>query len=87
MARRRFEDDGRTIADMSQVPGSTFFGGAPRKKSDEKFELHPGQEPYSRKERFRYTMAALKAGLLIGLAYIAGLALVVALLLLLWRIL
>lgn len=87
MARRRLEDDGRTIADMSQVPGSGMGGFSPGKNNQERYELHPGQEPYTRRERFRYTMAALKAGLLIAFAYIAGLGLVIALLLLVWTVL
>ena len=41
----------------------------------------------NKKERFWYAMGALKAALLIGLAYLAGLAAVILLLLLLWKVL
>lgn len=90
MARKRREyddDDGRIIADMSGVPGSVspnWMGQSAKREEKERIELHPGQEPYSPMERLRYTWAALKAGLLIGLAFIVGLGLTILILMLLW---
>jgi hypothetical protein len=75
MSRRRdFEDDGRTIADMSAVSGLHRSGPSRQAPSE-----GPQQPPFSRKERFFLAMAALKAALLIALAFIVGLGLVVLL--------
>lgn len=93
MSRRRdFEDDGRTIADMSGLSGKDSDrsgpGRAPKGPS-----ARPGREtghapaggqdaswentPFSWKERFHYMGAALGAALLIALAFLGGLALVI----------
>lgn len=42
------------------------------------------KEEYTLKERFWFAMGALKASLLIGLVYLAGFALLIGLMLLLW---
>jgi hypothetical protein len=75
MSRRRdFEDDGRTIADMREVSGLRR-DDRPRQESSE----GPQQPPFTRKEQFFLAMAALKAAMLIALAFIVGLGLVVLL--------
>ena len=70
------DDDGRTIADMSGL----YMGGTPAKPDKEQGEEYS----LSKSERRYYILGALKAGLLIAFAFIAGLGLVVGLLLLLW---
>jgi len=45
------------------------------------------QPPFTRRERFKYTWMALKAGLLVALVYIIGCSAVVALLYLFWMVL
>lgn len=87
MRKRRepFEDDGRTIADMSGV--SSPWGMTPdRPSAPRQGEQEDGQfvPPFTRKERFRYVLVALGAALLIALAFLVGIGLVIALLLWLW---
>ncbi|MDO5336216.1 MAG: hypothetical protein Q4E89_01970 [Eubacteriales bacterium] len=87
------EDDGRTIADMSQVSRDSLLGTWHQKQADapgEAFrgpdkEEHPWENSsFSRKEQWMYALGALKAALLIGLVYLGGLGLLIALLLLFW---
>lgn len=98
--KRKYEDDdGRTIADMSDVTrGALGAGWLPltghehRKKSypipEQKREERPWEKSdLTVKERLMYTLGALKAALLIGFAYIAGLGLLIILILFLWRML
>lgn len=94
--RQYDDDDGRTIADMSGVgrPNPLFLPRAPlgRKKEEPEQPQQPqeGAErpwedaPISREERRMYILGALKAALLIALAFIAGLGLVIVLMLALW---
>ena len=86
MSRRRdFEDDGRTIADMSGLDGSGGQGKngglwQSQRDSEElkKREERPWEDSsFSWKERFHYIGAALGAALLIALVFLAGLALVI----------
>ncbi|MDO4321820.1 MAG: hypothetical protein Q4C61_04775 [Lachnospiraceae bacterium] len=111
MAEKKFqdisEDDGRTIADMSQVSRGHLFGGMHRAGGGE-IQSRPGgvsgaqqsrrdmqgmqagerpweDAPFTRKERWMYTLGALKASLLIGLVYLAGLGLLVGLMVFFWR--
>lgn len=82
------DDDGRTIADMSDISRpSTFVPHREKPQSQEKedsfpFEKH--EEPFTREERRMYVLAALKASLLIAAAFIAGLGVVVLLMVLAW---
>lgn len=98
--KRKYEDDdGRTIADMSDVTRGPFGGSfrpltghEHRKKNYSMSESKQEERPWEKsdltvKERLMYTLGALKAALLIGFAYIAGLGLLVILILLLWRML
>lgn len=88
--RRDFEDDGRTIADMSDVSRPSLFGHLPvREKGtkplpQEAVSQGPEQEPLSPEARRWAILGALKAALLIGMAFIVGLGLVILLLLLIW---
>lgn len=94
MAKKRKEyedDDGRTIADMSGVSRPSLMGQLPyrmriRKPTDgayppehilQKDDMSPGA-------RMWYMLGALKAALLIALAFIVGLGLLVLLMLLIW---
>ena len=90
--KRDFEDDGRTITDMSALERPSLFGHLPRRGK------RPGQAEQTAPELFHeenkeqvdpqirkwYILGALKAGLLIGLAFIVGLGLLILLMLLLW---
>ena len=98
MARKKREyddDDGRTIVDMSGVgrPNPLFLprgpGGAKKEPAQpprpEGEQERPWEDaPLTREERRMYILGALKAGLLIGLAFIVGLGLVIVLMLLFW---
>lgn len=96
MGRRRSayeEDDGRTIADMSQV-GAGFgspkahdgqAGGQRREREAAGSEDRSWEDSaLSGRERRMYIWGALRAGLLIALVYIAGFGLLIGLLLWLW---
>ena len=96
MARRGYErgdDDGWVIADLSglSAPSMPGMGGAqPRqKKVPSPLRLETEEHPWedrslTREERRMYALGALNAALLIGLSFLAGLAAVIALLLLFW---
>lgn len=78
------DDDGRTIADMSGVSGPSLF--VPRSSGRKELQEQPkkSQRPwedtgYSRKERFMLVMGAMKATMLIALAYILGIGLLILL--------
>lgn len=87
-----FEDDGRTVADMSGVGPSPMW--KPRRNAHTGSE-HP-QEPaapqrpweqeqeFTGKERFWAVMGAMKATLLICSVYLIGLIVLVAFLFWLW---
>lgn len=94
------EDDGHIVADMSDVPhglsgGWRLFGGKAQdgnRKQRENTDVHnrnrqsePWEDaPFSWQERRMYTFGALKAALLIGLAYLVGLGLLIGLMVLVW---
>lgn len=90
--RPREDDDGRTIVDMSQVDRPSMFGfrgdllpEKRREQPQERKKSRPWEDAdCSPRERRMYALGALKAALLIGLAYLAGLALIIFLLLQLW---
>lgn len=93
MAKKREydDDDGRTIADMSGVgrPGMVSFRrstGDEDKPTPRHEDAGNGLGPFeSRDERRMYILGALRAALLIAFAFILGLGLVTALLLLIWK--
>ncbi len=93
------DDDGRTVADMSDLAPhrnwlggwSDSTGGKPVARKDfsapePKPENRPWEQPETldREQRFWAIMGALKAALLLGLVYIVGLSLVVWLLFSIW---
>lgn len=92
MGRKRSyeDDDGRTIADMSGVsrqpvflprlPGRPRAANAPAPPAARGEQSRPWEETgLSKKEQLWYMLGALKAALLIALAFIGGLGLVVLL--------
>ncbi len=97
--KRYEEDDGHTIVDMSDVAGGPLRGswlppGGHMHKKKENRQPEPEREerPWEKSdltasEKWMYTLGALKAALLIGLAYVVGLGLLVGGLLLIWHIL
>ena len=99
MARRnkRYDDDdGRTIVDMSGVSHQQLFSAGdrgressspfPEKDSSSGDESRPWElNAFTKEERRAFIGGALKAALLIALIFIGGLALAIALLLLLWK--
>lgn len=94
MTRKRKEyedDDGRTIADMSDLsrPSLLFWHFT---RPDDRRKPQPvnqrastlPEEKIPAKTRMWYMLGALKAALLIALAFIVGLGLLVLILLLIW---
>ena len=84
-----FEDDGRTIADMSGIgpaptllPRSRKPAAAPEPVNDRPWE-QPSE--WTAKEKFWAVLGALRATLLIAGAYLVGLAVLLAFLLWLWK--
>lgn len=92
------EDDGRTIADMSDLaPHRNWLGGWTPSTGSESRRERPVQQAQPKQERpweqqatftgsqrFWAIMGALKASLLIGLVYVVGLGLIGWLLLTFW---
>ncbi len=77
--RDEFEDDGRTIADMSGiVPQRTFLPRREDAPSGEGFDLTP-------KEKRWAALGAMKAVLMIAGAYLLGLGVLLGILFLLWK--
>lgn len=95
------DDDGRTVADMSGVPRPGFLRSYRTPEDSRMPSKNPwppavepesdsGRRPWedhslSREEGRMYVFGALKAALLIGLAFIGGLGFVTAFLLWVWR--
>lgn len=86
--KRVYDDDGRTIADMTGVSGPGLF--TPRFGKDSQENRQPEQQPqrshrpwedtgFSRKERLMVVLGTLKATMLIALAYIVGFGLLILL--------
>ena len=85
--RRRdsFEDDGRTVADMSGLERPGLFGRRSRSsRAEEKYpderekERNPWEEaPFTWKERLRYMGVALLAALSIAVVFLAGIAIII----------
>lgn len=95
MARKKRvyeDDDGRTIADMSGVTGPSLL--RPRSPEQKPSRQEPEQQEQDRpwednqmspRERRMVVLGAMKATMLIALAYIVGIGLLIALLLWLWN--
>lgn len=90
------DDDGRTIADMSGVEHPSMFGHMPKQTESKQVRIpeetensnssRPWEEEFSltKEERKWYVLGALKAAMMIGLAFAVGLGLIVFLLTLIW---
>lgn len=88
--RDDFEDDGRTIADMSGIGPAPMLRPHRRKAAAQNPELSNDrpweQEPeWTAKEKLWAVLGVLKATLLIAGVYLAGLGVLLAALFLLWR--
>ena len=90
MARRRREyedDDGRTIADMSGVSRPGLLGhhspGMAGETENSPAQSRP-EDVIPPEDRKWYVLGALKAALLIALAFIVGLGVVIFVLLKIW---
>ena len=80
--RDEFEDDGRTIADMSGiVPQLTFL---PRRKPREDAPSGEGIDLTPKEKRWA-ALGAMKAVLMIAGAYLLGLGVLLGILFLIWR--
>lgn len=55
-----------------------------RREAPDSVEYPFANQPFTPKERFKYTMVALKAALLIGACFLGGLALVIFILTRIW---
>ena len=85
-----FEDDGRTIADMSDIGPAPMLRPHRRKAAAQTPELSNDrpweQEPeWTAKEKLWAVLGVLKATLLIAGVYLAGLGVLLAALFLLWK--
>ena len=99
-AGRDPEDDGRTVADMSEVSRGAFPGGwypaeaesltGSVKRMDGEEEKSPARpwedNSLTKQERRMYVLGAMKAALLIGCVYLAGIVILIFLLLKIWGI-
>ena len=86
MAKKpKWEDDGRTIADMSGVEHPSLFGHLPRRKSKSD-EPNNGQEqaPMTKEQNRAYIGGALLAGLLIAGVFILAGAIAIAVMIAVW---
>lgn len=77
MSRRKrdFEDDGRTIADMSGVEGPSLFGARPVKPKDtdaQEKKRNSEEEGFSKEFRRMYISIALKATLAIAAVFLVA---------------
>lgn len=91
------QDDGRTVADMSDVQRGMFLGGwrpaghglVPENKPEEDAQSRPRRpwedDSLTKEERRMYVLGAMKAALLIGMVYLVGGGVLIALLLAWWR--
>ena len=90
----RGDDDGRTVADMSGVDGhgsilSAVIGLRGERKRRRREVEAPGEDDgeklvWTREERRWYILGALKAAILIFLAFAVGLGLIILLMVLFW---
>lgn len=94
MARKEkhWEDDGRTIADMSQVKRPSLFGNLPgsayqREEEREEAKESPPwvDDSLSKQDRHAFFFGTMKASLLICAAYLVGFGVFILILTLLFR--
>ncbi|MFR8548337.1 MAG: hypothetical protein ACLVEV_06920 [Lachnospiraceae bacterium] len=91
------DDDGRTVADMSDVQRSIFSGSwrpvggghIPKNNAEQQEETRPHRpwedDSLTKEERRMYVLGAMKAALLIGMVYLVGGGVLIALLLARWN--
>ena len=77
-------DDGHTVADMSDITRPPTFIPRRDRKKQESFLFEKKEEPFTREERRIYVFAALKASLLIAAAFIVGLGAAILVMVLAW---
>lgn len=84
--RDEFEDDGRTIADMSQVDSMGDYFLRPLHRRSAEPAAKPSEEapPTTRRERIAVVLGAMGATLVIGLIFLAGLGIIIGLMLAFW---
>lgn len=93
--REEAEDDGRVIADMSGIDAPSVFSPfslSKKRREGEVSEPAEKERPWeedslSPQERRMWALGALKAAMMIGFAFLGGLALVIVLLMAVWGIL
>ena len=84
MAKKPFEDDGRTIADMSGVERPSMFGhmfNLKPKKGDKKDD---GADTLTKKQNRMYMSATIIAALVIAGVFIIAGAIAIAIMLAIW---
>lgn len=81
--REAFEDDGRTIADMSGIAPQRAL--LPRRKPRKEPETSGEGLELTRKEKRWAVLGAMKAVLLIAGAYLLGLGILLGVLFLIWK--
>ena len=81
MAERREnsfpEDDGRVVADMSEVERPNLYSFRRIRQAICRSDGSPERRAMPREDRRIYILAAVRAALLIGLCFAAGLAVVI----------
>ena len=85
MAKKPFEDDGRTIADMSGVENhsTSLFGRLPRSTKSKQTD-EPSAPLLTKKQSRVAIRGALLAALLVGGVFIAAGAIAIAVMLAIW---
>ena len=84
MAKKPFEDDGRTIADMSGVDSPSLFGLFRRKPKKGKKEENHSEQQLTKEQGRMYIFGAILAGLAVAGVFILAGALFIAFLLGVW---
>lgn len=86
------DDDGRIVADMSEVHRRNLFlprrnpsQESPKRENENNESAANQNPPLTRKETRSFIFGALSAGLLIALVFIIGLGLAIAIMLLIWN--
>lgn len=87
MKKEYDDDDGRVVADMSDVERrSPLDGWFPRKFRKKPSVAEPTEktEPLKKEERRAYVISALLSALLIGGIFAAGLAIIILIMTIVW---
>jgi len=89
--KNKFEDDGHTVADMSEISRPPLLGGLGsrrKKRKNGEWNIDPstGEEFFTPEERRWYVLGALKSALMIALVFLAGLGIGILILQLIWNL-